>query len=213
MIHLFHIFYLIHFIRHVDLLAFIQSQGYFIIFILMFFEGPIVTYAAAFAASLGVFNIWIIFILALFGNIVPDTVLYSFGRFSRGSRVERWVETFGLTNKRMAKIEGGFMKNTYKTLLIIKLTPLLPAPGLILSGFMKVSFRKFLLIDIIFNVAAALIFTALGFYSGVSLGSITRYLKMGWFLVPLFVILIIIVYFILKKINKAIAKKEYIGKA
>ena len=40
-----------------NILASLQISGYLILFILMFFEGPIVTLFAAYAASLNFFNV------------------------------------------------------------------------------------------------------------------------------------------------------------
>lgn len=53
-----------------NMVALIQTGGYFVMFGLMFLEGPIVTIASAFLASLGFFNIYIVALLGWLGDFV-----------------------------------------------------------------------------------------------------------------------------------------------
>lgn len=189
----------------------IQGSGYFLVFILMVIEGPIVTYVAAIASSFGFFDIWVIFFLSLFGNLLPDMLFYSIGRYSRGGRIERSLSNyFGLTNHRIKKIEENLKKHAGKTIFIVKITPILPIPGLILAGFAKISLRKFIVIDFLFNFVAAIIFVALGFYSGITVNNISKYLKIGEIIIPALIILVVAVYFLFKKVIRSISEKERI---
>lgn len=45
----------------------------------MVVEGPIVTSIAAFAASLGYLDIYMILIISLLGNLIPDILLFFIG--------------------------------------------------------------------------------------------------------------------------------------
>jgi len=67
-------------VNNLDILSLIQIHGYWIMFVLMFIEGPITAYVAAFAASLGYFNVWAVLSLFVFGNQIPDTILFFIGR-------------------------------------------------------------------------------------------------------------------------------------
>jgi len=62
------------------MLAHIPDQGYIIMLIAMTFEGPIVTTLAAFGASLGLFSIFIVFLLSVLGDIIADSFLFYVGR-------------------------------------------------------------------------------------------------------------------------------------
>jgi len=193
-----------------SILSLIQSQSYLLIFILMIVEGPVTTVAAAFASSLGIFNIYIIIILSTLGNLIPDTLLYFIGRFSRGPKVERYLIKLGFKKNRIEQIDSGFKKHAGKTLVFAKLTPTLPVLGLILSGFTKVPIKKFFLIDILFNITSAIIFVGIGFYFGVVSASILKYLKIREYVLLFIIPLAVLVYFLYKKISKKIAEKEKI---
>lgn len=177
----------------------------------MIIEGPIVTYAASLAASLGFFDVWIIFSLAFFGGFLPDILFYLIGRFSRGQGVEKLVSRFGLTKIKIKKLEANLSKHFGKTIIFIKLNPVLPLPGLILSGFVKIPFKKFILIDFIFNLGGALIFTLLGFYSGLAVNTFAKFLNLGEIVIPFIIILLITVYFLIRKFTGIIARKEERG--
>ncbi len=182
-------------------LAFIQSHGYFIMFLAMLVEGPITTYIGSFAASLGLFNIFIVFILAVLANVLGDIVLYSIGKFTRTAFRKKYKKYFD--NK---KLVSHLKKHTGKTLFIIKLIPPLPAPGLILAGALNVSFRKFLFLSFIISFPLALIFALFGFYSGIAFNLLLNYLQI-WGIVILVIGLLFMAWLIFFKIPKYLAKK------
>lgn|SRR3989344_9630937 len=69
-------------------LEWVIAGGYMLMFVGMLAEGAIIAAAASFAAALGYFNIWIVFILAMLGDLVADFGLYGVGYFSRIAVVE-----------------------------------------------------------------------------------------------------------------------------
>jgi membrane protein DedA with SNARE-associated domain len=183
------------------MLAFIQTQGYLILFLIMFLEGPIITYAAAFLASQGIFNVWIVFLLSVFGNVIPDTILFLSGQHSRTKTIEKISAYFGMNESRIQKMEKGFYNHTGKSIILFKFIPGLAIPGLMLAGFSKVPFKKFFIASTIFNVSSAIIFTLLGFYSGITISSFLKYLKLEKYILIILVVSVISVYFIIRYIN------------
>lgn len=97
--------------------------SYFILFILMFIEGPIVAYVAAFSASLGYFNVWAVFLLFIFGNQIPDILFFELGRRLRKKSVEKFAGYFGIEKKRITWMEKNMNKHFKKTTVITKLVP------------------------------------------------------------------------------------------
>ncbi|MEK6932966.1 MAG: VTT domain-containing protein [Nanoarchaeota archaeon] len=184
------------------LLTFLQSNGYFIIFLIMFLEGPVITFAAAFLASLGVFNIYVIFLLSILGNLIPDTILFLIGKHSRINTIKKISEFFGLNKPIMEKIENVFSKHTTKLIIFFKLIPGFAIPGLALAGFSKVSFKKFFIISLTLNLLSAILFTVLGFYSGITVSSLLKYLKLEKYILVAFGIFIIIIFILIKIFKK-----------
>ena len=187
-------------------LVFAQNSNYLIIFLLMIFEGPIATAAAAFASSMGILNIYIIIILSLLGNLIPDTILFFIGRYSREKTLEKFIKYFGLTENRIKKFEAGFHKHFGKTMTFMKLVPPFPVPGLLFAGFSKVSIKKFFMVDITFNFISTLIAVFLGFYIGLASSKLFDYFDMGKYFLILIIPIALLIYLIYHKIFKEFGK-------
>ena len=193
-----------------DIFNILASHGtilsYTIILILMLAEGPIVNYVAALVASLGYLDIWVVFFLAIFGNQIPDILLYFLGRKFKRRYFEKFASHFWISKKRIRWLEKNIKKHSLKVLFSFKVIPNLPIPGLILCGFAKVPFRKFFLATLVMNVAFAIVYSFLGFYSGVLVISYTRYFNLAAYLIPIMILLIILIYFFTKRLYLALAK-------
>lgn len=188
-------------------LAFLQSQGYFVMFLIMIPEGPVITAAAAFAASLGLFNVYIVFLLSVLGQLVGDSVYYSIGRIGRRAIIDKYFKRFGLSKKRMKKIEESLKNNTGKAIAIIKIVPPLPTPGLILAGAANINYKKFILYSLIVSIFYSLLFTLLGFYLGFAFNTIVGYSKYVGFFVVGVIILLIVIWWIYDKYSKKLYKR------
>jgi len=187
--------------------ASIQNSGYFVIFLLMFFEGPLVTYISAFLASQGVFSIYIIILLSLFGDLIPDTILFLTGKYSRNKTIEKIASFFGLSPSKIERMEKGFSTHSKKSIMLFKLIPGLALPGLILAGFSKVSLKDFFLISIIFNICSTALFVSLGFYSGITISTFLKYLRLEKYLLVILLVLVVGVYMLTNYIKNNIKNK------
>ena len=153
-----------------EVMAFAQTHGYWVLFLLMLAEGPIVTSAAAFMASFHIFNIYLVFALSFLGNQTGDLLFYFLGRFGRKSMIDRYMEKKKVSLRTVSRIEKMLEDNYFRALLVIKLVPSLPIPGLIFSGAGRLKLKKFLFASIVINLFYCLAFTLLGYYSGFIFG-------------------------------------------
>ena len=127
-----------------QVLFYIKTFGYPTLFLIMIIEGPIITVIGAFLASLGFFNIGIIFCLSLLGDIVGDIILYALGYFGGAqllSRAEKWLRINLVT---MDKLRHFFTLHGQKTIFYVKSTTGLCWITFILAGTLKMNFQKFL---------------------------------------------------------------------
>ena len=186
----------------IGLINIIQMNSYFFIFLLIVIEGPIVTAVASYAASLGYFNIWIIFLLSILGNLIADVFFYIIGRFSRTKRTEGLIKKFGLKDCQIKSLEENLKKHVIKTLFIIKLTPLLPIPGLLVAGFSKIPFKKFLFYDLFLILISTSAIILLGYYFGFAINSIFKYFKIGQFSILGVIIVLFLLYIFYKKLKQ-----------
>jgi membrane protein DedA with SNARE-associated domain len=88
------------------------QQGYTLMFMLMLIEGPVVTAAGAFAAAFSYFHLWIVFVLSILGNLIPDVVYYAMGYWGRHNLIEQYGHYFGLTKQRDRRRGQAGEKNT-----------------------------------------------------------------------------------------------------
>ncbi len=126
-----------------SVLQWVLHNGYPIIFLGMIIEGPTIIAAASFATTMGYFNLWIIFLLGIFGDIVGDFIWFTVGYFGRITVIKRFGHFFGVSEERMEKLKNLLEKHPGKIIAAIKLSPLVPVPGLIVAGSSHMSPKKF----------------------------------------------------------------------
>lgn len=190
------------------ILAWVLANGYLMIFLAIIVGGPIFISAAAFAAALGYLNIYIIFSLAFFGEMAVDIILYFIGHIGRAGVVERFGHYFGLTDKRIFKLEKMLCKHSWKALLVIKYSPILPVFGFIVAGAVRLRFKKFLYILLALSLPKAVFFTVIGYFFGRAYDSLAKYFYYGQYLIVAFVILFAVVNYLFIKISKKISQEE-----
>ena len=190
-----------------DLLFFTQSHCYFLIFLIMVVEGPIITAAAAFASSLGYFNLWIILFLSFLGDFTGDMAIYLFGRYGRKKFVYERGSFFGIKTEKLKGIESHFENHFGKTLYLSKMTPL-AVPTIFLAGMSHVPVKKFALWSFLSGVHNMIVFAGIGYFFGSAAGLILGiYKHVGWYIVA-FVIIVAFVYLLGKFISKRIMKSR-----
>ncbi|MGA2130311.1 MAG: VTT domain-containing protein [Candidatus Pacearchaeota archaeon] len=188
------------------LLAFLQANGYLIMIVLMIIEGPIVTYVAAFAASLGIFNIYYVFIISFLGNMASDLIVFYIGRIGKWYVIDKYVSHW-LKQKRIKKIKKYLHENPGKTIAAVKLTPPLPVPGIMLIGASELPLKTFVKYSAIITLFYSLSMTILGFYSGIYFSAMLKYVKDITYLIGGFVLLVIIIYVLLRDASRAVGKR------
>ena len=190
-----------------DLVPWIIAHGYFIFFFTALIEGPLVTTAAGVAAALGYYNIVIIVLIAIAGDLTADVVYYFIGYHSRILVIERYGHHFGITRERIEKIEKMVHKNFKKTMLIVKVSPIIPIPGLIAIGASRVSLKKFVEMSLLITAPKSLLFALLGFYSGKAYAHLGNNITNGSYIIGGLILVIFVVYLIYQKITSRITRE------
>jgi membrane protein DedA with SNARE-associated domain len=184
----------------------IQGLAYSVIFLLFILEGPILNYVAAFAASLGAFNVFIILGLAIAGNVIGDVIYYYVGKFGKHALAKKRI-TKMLESNKIKKIEDRLKTWPGRTLAIIKLVPPLTPPGLLLAGVVNMPFKKYLMYSIIISAISCTFFTLLGYFSGKFFYLIYSQIKYWPYVAGITIALILIGWFIVRYVNKKLSKK------
>jgi membrane protein DedA with SNARE-associated domain len=96
---------------------------------------------------------WIMLPLCIVGVVVTDAILYFIGR-RWGPRLLRsaWVQRRLLPADKRQKIEDNFHKYGIGILLVARITPGIRTPIFLMSGMLRLPFKKFLLADGIYAI-------------------------------------------------------------
>lgn len=186
--------------------SFIETQGYALMFLLMIIEGPIITAASAFAASLGYFNVFIVLILSITADIVADTAYFFIGASGLKKLLKRYLNGSARRKKRMAAIERHLKNHPIKTVIAIKLTPF-AVPGLVALGSSKLPFKKYILACAMMIVPSAIAFTSIGYFFGYAFDKYSSYLGLGKEILLVAMIIVIVISIYAKRAYPALAKK------
>ncbi len=182
-----------------QVLFYIKTFGYPTLFLIMIIEGPIITVIGAFLASLGFFNIGIIFFLSLLGDIVGDIILYALGYFGGAqllSRAEKWLRINLVT---MDKLRHFFTLHGQKTIFYVKSTTGLCWITFILAGTLKMNFQKFLRASFLGGIVWSGFLVLSGFFFGYAFEKINDYLKYAGIIITLLVVSFIFFVTLYKK--------------
>ena len=185
----------------------VLQHGYPLLFIVMLIEGPVVTAAGAFAAALHYMNVWIVLLLSILANLIPDLVYYAMGYWGRETFINKYGHYIGVTPERIAKTEKLAAAHSGKSLFMIKMIPLLATPGLILVGATKMDIKKYAFWSIIITIPTSLFYLIIGYYFGAAYNTIEHYLNLGIYVVIAAVIVIGIIAYLQRKYFYDLEKK------
>lgn len=128
-------------------------------------EVPII--AAGILSSHGQMDPWVAFACCLIGALAGDCVMYAIGyHFGRGVLQDhRWWARL-ITPEREAQVEEKFRRHGLKVFFVARFLVLLRSPIYLTAGILQVSFKRFLLIDLICATSVVGTFFGLTFWFG-----------------------------------------------
>jgi len=198
-------------IEYQYLLEIIAFWGYPLMFLLMIVEGPIATLGAAFMASMGFFNVFIVLALSIIGDLIADVILYGIGFFSKNGIGSKKRKVWKPKSETTKMIKEGFEKKGPQLVFFTKATIGLSAVTFILAGMTRLNFKKFLFYSLLGGIFWSSFIVALGYYFGWLAEEIEKYIKFsGWFIF-LFAVLIVSTIVIYNK-SKALKKYKFLKK-
>jgi membrane protein DedA with SNARE-associated domain len=143
----------------------------------MILEGPIITILGAFLASLGFFNVFIILVLSISGDIAGDIILYAIGYYG-GARILEKAERFlKIKPHVIEKIKEYFKKYGKKTIFYVKSTTGLCWITFITAGSIKMHFKDFLTASFLGGIVWSAFLVISGYFFGYAFEKINEYIK------------------------------------
>lgn len=192
-----------------NIFQFLQHYGYWLMLPLMIIEGPIVTVIAAMFASLGAFNVFLVLLFSILGDILGDIAFYFLG-YRYGMGFVRYVGKYiGITEKLVLRMTAYFEKHGGKTIFAVKSTTGLCWAAFTAAGIAKMDFRKFLKNSFYGGIIWSGFLVAIGYFYGYLWREIKQYiLWVGWIIFSFMIISIIIITLYKNRQAKKMLKKE-----
>ena len=195
------------------LLEITQGIGYWGVGILMAVESSfipmpseIIIPPAAYLASQGSMNIWLIIIVALLGSIIGATLNYFLGFYLGRPLVyklasHRFAKFLLINTDKIKRAEKYFLDNSASATFVSRLIPVIRQLISIPAGFFKMPFGSFLFYTSIGSLLWVTILAALGYFIGYNQELLSKYYtEISWGL--LIACSIYIVWRIIKVVNK-----------
>ncbi|MFA7319531.1 MAG: DedA family protein [Parcubacteria group bacterium] len=188
--------------------SFLQHYGYFVMLPLMVIEGPVATIIAAMLASLGAFNIFIVLLLSILGDIIGDVVLFGLGYHYGMGFVRRVGKYMGITEKLVLRMEKYFAAHGGKTIFAVKSTTGLCWATFVAAGIVKMDFRKFIKYSFYGGIVWSSFLVAMGYFYGYLWREMKIYISwVGWMIFGIATVSIVII-----NIYKSREAKELLAK-
>lgn len=164
-------------------LSYIKTIGYPTMFVIMILEGPAMTMLGAFLASLGFFNIFIVFFLSVLGDILGDIIFYLTGYYG-GSGILKKAERFlRIDPETIAKLQKLFLNHGRKTIFYVKSTTGLCWITFIAAGAFKMKFKDFLFSSFWGGIFWSTLLSVIGVSFGYAFEKINVYIKYAGILI------------------------------
>lgn len=188
---------------------FLSRYGYWIMLPLMIIEGPVATIVSAMLARLGAFNIAVVFIFSVAGDMIGDVILYWLG-YAFGmpfvNKVGRYV---GITENLVLRMERYFEKHGGKTVFSVKATTGLCWATFTAAGIVKMDFRKFLKYSFLGGLVWSGFLVSMGYFYGYMWATLKQYISQaGWIIASLALISFIGIQMYKRKQSKKIIDND-----
>ena len=169
-----------------QIFEFLSHYGYAIMLPLMIIEGPVVTIIAAMLASLGAFNVFIVLILSVIGDMGGDIIFYGLGYKYGMGFVRRVGKYMGITEKLVLRMEKYFKHHGGKTIVAVKSTTGLCWATFTAAGIAKMDFKKFVKYSFLGGIIWSGFLVAMGYFYGYLWREIKQYIEwIGWLIFTL----------------------------
>jgi membrane protein DedA with SNARE-associated domain len=172
------------------------TYKYLLLIPLAIAEGPIVSVIAGFLATLGIFNLLVVYVIMVLGDIIGDAIFYYIGY--SGKNLFRY---FKVNEEKIEKAKLYFEKNHNKAIAGSKIMWGIGTAGLIAAGALHVPYKRYFKTCATYSFAQSFIMILLGIFFGQAYITIGKYFDYYAAIVSIFA-LAIVLYFIFIKIFK-----------
>jgi membrane protein DedA with SNARE-associated domain len=181
--------------------------SYLLLFVAMMLEGPVVTAAGAFAAADHILNGYLVFLISVLGNLIPDGLYYALGYWGREKFIDRYGRYIGLSKEKMERAQKMLQQHAGKSMIAIKLIPFLSTTGLVAAGATKMDIKKYAFWSIAITIPSSLVYFLIGYYAGAAYGTIIHYVNTGGYVIVALIALSIALVYLIRTLSAKWAER------
>ena len=182
-----------------QILGWLLLYKYAALFAVVAVEGPISTLIAGYLSSLGLFDFWTAYIVAVAGDLASDAGYYTLGRFGRERFVKKYGHYVGITPDRITALEKHFDNHGGKMLIFGKIADPLSSTIQTISGMTRMKLSTYATYNVAATIFKSFILILVGFYFGEALHQADIIRRTVGITAIVIGILIVAVYFIYRK--------------
>ncbi len=188
----------------------LTKYGYFILFPLAAFEGPVISLIAGFLIHLGYFSFLPVLVILVLGDVIPDVIYYYIGRFGNRNRlIEKYGSRSDFVLNNFNLLEKLWRNHGKKTMLLSKLAYGLSTPLLISAGFVKMPLRRFISYTLPISILLYSFTVSIGYFLGSSYQLAAKYIDFAEIIIAAILVIFVVVYvFFIKYARRQIEKME-----
>ncbi|MEO9012996.1 MAG: VTT domain-containing protein [Ginsengibacter sp.] len=176
---------------------------YFLLFPLAIVEGPVLAVIAGFLCTTKFLNVFIVYPIIVFGDIIGDSLCYMLGRFGVPPFLKKILLKLGFKPEKIHAARSYFNNNSIRSVALSKITLGIGVAGIYLAGNAKVPYKKFILICLVTSALQYIVYLGIGFLFGSAYEKIAQYLDFLSALIIVTVVTILLIIFL-----KSYRKKE-----
>jgi len=155
----------------------LRYWGYPAMFLIMVLEGPIASMAGAFLASLGYFNVFMVFLLSVSGDFTGDIILYYMGYFGGRPLLLKVEKFLRIKESVVARMEDLFKRKGGKIIFYVKATTGLCFVTFVLAGTVRMKLSKFAKFSLLGGLVWSAFLVTVGWFFGYAADKISQYIK------------------------------------
>lgn len=188
-----------------NILIWLDSSKYILLFIGCIFEGPVVMMTSGFLFGLGQFSFLPMYLALVLGDFVADIGWYCVGRFGTRNAIFKYGHFMGVTPEILNKVEIRFKKHHDKILIISKLTMGMGFAFIVLivAGIFKVPFKNYVILNLLGGFIWTAFLVTIGYFFGNVYMIIPEQLKIFFI-----IIIVLSAIFTIKYANSYLKKQE-----
>ena len=175
---------------------------YLLLFPLAIVEGPILAVIAGFLCTSGYLNVFIVYPVIVFGDVIGDTICYLFGRKGVPEFLKKIIKRLGLVPRDWDRLRLYFEENPKKTISLSKVTLGIGFAGIYLAGHARVPYSTFIKICLVTSALQYVVYLGIGLLFGAAYQQISQYLDFFAGLAIVTGLSIVLFYFIQSRRKK-----------